>query len=78
MSRKILMYVGAGPSPEEAVYKISYQKTIKIIERYGQNIVVEGNVRAIESLLGQLNGWRASSVRRIKYPDSKIKIRRMR
>lgn len=68
MTKFILTYRGYGDSPGDVESRISTDEDLQVVERFGNNLVVEGPGAAMRRFLVGLHGWLKSPERRIKRP----------
>lgn len=72
MRRYILIYRGLGPEIGEVADRIAASSDLEIVEHFDDNLVVQGEDRAIRQFVRSLRGWVATPVRRIRAPEAHV------
>ena len=69
MTTYILTYGGSGERPDDVAARVSRGGgSVRLVERIGDSLVVEGDKDEISALMRRLTGWFGSPERRIPHP----------
>lgn len=68
MGRYILTYQGYGEAPEKLVTRLCGEPDVRVVERIGDDLVVEGPRDALTDLFSDLSGWFTAPERRVRQP----------
>ena len=68
MSKYILTYQGFGPTPSELESRIGNSVDLKLVDRFGENLVIEGKRNATMLFLRDIHGWFCAPERRVGPP----------
>lgn len=67
-SRVILSYNGFGDAPSDVEARICAREGLSVVDRIGQDLVIEGPPAAVRSFVRDLRGWFSAPERRIRQP----------
>jgi hypothetical protein len=68
MSTYILTYQGYGEEPEALASRLRRAQGVRVVDRFGQHMVVEGPKDLVSTLTSNLMGWSSAPERRIRRP----------
>ena len=68
MARIVFLYQGRGPTPSEAANIVRSNPGAKVVDQYGNNLVVEAEKIPLRAITRRLAGWISSPTRRIRHP----------
>jgi hypothetical protein len=68
LRRFILTYQGYGNPPDRVAADLVAHDDLRVIDRTGRMLVVEGPAATVRSVVERLSGWQWSPERRIRQP----------
>ena len=66
--KSIFLYMGRGPTPDEAWKLINNQTLCRVVDSYGDNLIVEGTPTELALASRFLRGWAREKLRSIDSP----------
>lgn len=72
MARYILMYRGSGEPPSRVVQLIENNERIRLLDRFGDNLIVSGEREDVRQLVRRIGSWIVSPERRIRHPEMRF------
>ena len=69
MARRVFLYQGRGPTPSEAADIVRKRSDAKLVDQYGNNLVVEAEQLPLRAITRRLVGWLSSPTRRVRHPS---------
>lgn len=68
MARRVFLYQGRGPTPSEAADIVRRRTDAKVVDQYGDNLVIEAEQIPLRAIARRLAGWLSSPTRRVGHP----------
>lgn len=70
----ILSHDGYGDSPTSVERQICDDAELSVVDRIGDDFVVEGQPLAVQRLVRSLRGWASSPQRRVRQPNMYTRV----
>jgi hypothetical protein len=68
MNRYVLTYQGYGEAPDALASRLQEESGVRVVDRFGNNLVVEGPRKELTELVSGLRGWFSAPERRVRQP----------
>jgi hypothetical protein len=69
MHRYILMYRGSGQKPSAVLRLLTESDDLKLIDHFGDNLIISGETEAVKQLSKKIGGWIVSRERHVRHPQ---------